>query len=319
MSREQDPDPLIEEAARWIVCLRSGQASDADRRAYQQWRNQDPRHEQLCSQLETRLGVFRIPIDQGISGELLQRALSAPASRRKLLQGALLGVGVMLGAGLLLGGAGTSLAELTADLRTGTAERGSLELPDGSELQLNARSAADIDFDHQRRQVRLLDGELLARIARDASRPFVVQAPQARVHAYGDHLLVRERDGLGHVVALGGALEIVGPTGERLQLPAGHEVSYDRYRFGPIRPSHGSATAWVDGLLEVRDGTLGEVVEALRPWRPGVLRLDPAIASLRVSGLFRLDRPEQILDTLARTLPIRVDRHTDLWVTLSPA
>ncbi|NWA01634.1 FecR domain-containing protein [Pseudomonas gingeri] len=319
MSREQDPDPLIEEAARWIVRLRSGQASDADRRAYQQWRNQDPRHEQLCNQLENRLGVFRTPIDQGISGELLQRALSAPASRRKLLQGALLGVGVMLGAGLLLGDAGTSLAELTADLRTGTAERRSLELPDGSELQLNARSAADIDFDPRRRQVRLLDGELLARVARDTARPFVVQAPQARVHAYGDHLLVRERDGQGHVVALGGAVEIVGPTGERLQLPAGHEVSYDRYRFGPIRLSHGSATAWVDGLLEVRDGTLGEVVEALRPWRPGVLRLDPAIASLRVSGLFRLDRPEQILDTLARTLPIRVARHTDLWVTLSPA
>jgi len=61
------------------------------------------------------------------------------------------------------------------------------------------------------------------------------------------------------------------------------------------------------------------VIEALRPYRPGVLRLDPAIAQLRVSGLFRLDNPQQVLDTLARTLPIRIARHTDLWVTLSPA
>ncbi|WP_273820311.1 FecR domain-containing protein [Pseudomonas asplenii] len=319
MSQEQESDPLIDEAVRWIVQLRSGHASEADRRAYQQWRSQDPRHEQLCTQLETRLGVFQIPIDQGIRGELLQRALTVPTGRRRLLQGALLGVGALVGTGLLLGGSAASLAELTADLRTGTAERRSLELPDGSELQLNARSAADIDFDRQQRRIRLLDGELLARVATDAGRPFVIQAPQARVQAYGNRLLVRERDGLGHVVALGGTLDIFGPAGERLQLPGGHEVSYDRYRFGSVRPSPKGATAWVDGLLEVRDASLGEVIDALRPWRAGVLRLDPAIAPLRVSGLFRLDRPEQTLDTLARTLPIRVARHTDLWVTLGPA
>lgn len=319
MSQEQEADPLIDEAVRWIVQLRSGHASDADRHAYQQWRNQDPRHEQICTQLETRLGVFQIPIDQGIGGELLQRALTVLTGRRRLLQGALLGVGTLLGTGLLLGGAGSPLAELTADLRTGTAQRRSLELPDGSELQLNARSAADIDFSRQQRQVRLLDGELLARVAADSVRPFFIQAPQARVQAYGNRLLVRERDGRGQVVALDGAVEIFGPAGDRLQLPGGHEVTYDRYRFGPVRPSPKGATAWVDGLLEVRDATLGEVIEALRPWRSGVLRLDPAIAPLRVSGLFRLDRPEQILDTLARTLPIRIARHTDLWVTLGPA
>ncbi|AZD23928.1 Fe2+-dicitrate sensor, membrane component [Pseudomonas chlororaphis subsp. aurantiaca] len=319
MSREPSREQLVDDATRWWVLMNSGQASEAERRAYQRWRNADPQHEQLCRQLETRLGVFQVPIAQGVDGELLQRALNAPSSRRKVLQRALLGAGVALGAGALVSQRGLPLAELTADLHTGTGQRQSLTLPDGSELRLNARSAANIDFDRQRRVVHLLDGEVLLNLASDPSRPFFIHTAQTRIQATGSRLLVRERDGQGQATALNGPLDIAGRSGERLQLPGGHEVAYDAFHFGPVRPSRGSATAWVDGLLELRDTPLSEVVEALRPYRRGVLRLDPAIAGLRVSGLFRLDNPQQILDSLARTLPIRVTRHTELWVTLSAA
>ncbi|WP_025805825.1 FecR domain-containing protein [Pseudomonas chlororaphis] len=319
MSHEPSREQLIDDATRWWVLMNSGQASEAERRAYQRWRNADPRHEQLCRQLETRLGVFQVPIAQGVDGELLQQALNAPSSRRKVLQRALLGAGAVLGAGALVSQRGLPLAELTADLHTGTGQRQSLTLPDGSELRLNARSAANIDFDRQRRVVHLLDGEVLLNLASDPSRPFFIHTTQARIQATGNRLLVRERDGQGHATALNGPLDIAGRSGERLQLPGGHEVAYDAFHFGPVRPGRGSATAWVDGLLELRDTPLSEVVEALRPYRRGVLRLDPAIAGLRVSGLFRLDNPQQILDSLARTLPIRITRHTDLWVTLSAA
>ncbi|MCB2253746.1 FecR family protein [Pseudomonas chlororaphis] len=310
---------LIDDATRWWVLMNSGQASEAEHRAYQRWRSEDPLHEQLCRQLETRLGVFQVPIAQGIDGQLLQRALNAPGSRRKVLQRALLGAGVMLGAGALLSQHGLPMAELTADLRTGTGQRQSLTLPDGSQLRLNARSAANIDFDPQRRVVQLLEGEMLLSLARDPARPFFLQTAQVRVQASGSRLLLRERDGQGQATALDGPLDIAGHGGERLQLLGGHEVAYDAFHFGPVYPSRSSATAWVDGLLELRDTPLSEVVEALRPYRRGVLRLDPAIAGLRVSGLFRLDNPQQILDSLARTLPIRITRHTELWVTLSAA
>ncbi|WP_350615375.1 FecR family protein [Pseudomonas sp. HY7a-MNA-CIBAN-0227] len=309
-------DELIDSATRWIVLLRSGQASAADWQRYHQWRAEDPRHEILCQQLETRLDVFQIPLAQGVSGKVLQRALDAPASRRTLLRGALIGAGVVLGASLLAKPLGVPLTELTADVRTGTGERRTVALADGSELLLNARSAADIQFDPQRRLVRLRDGELLVKIANDTSRPFLIQTDQARLRAYGNRLLLREREGQGHVVALNGSLEIYGQNGERLQLMAGHEVSYDRYGFGQVQPSSKGATAWIDGFLQVRDRPLAEVIDALRPYHNGVLRLDPAVAGLRVSGLYRLDNPQQILDTLARTLPIHITRRTGLWVTV---
>lgn len=312
-------DELIDSATRWYVLLRSGQASTGDWQRYEQWRAADPRHDALCRQLETRLGVFQVPQAQGVSGKVLQQALEAPSSRRHVLQVALAGACVAVGAVLLAKPLGLPLTELTADIRTGTGERRTVALDDGSELLLNAQSAADIQFDPQRRLIRLREGELLAKVASDRIRPFLIQTDQARLRAYGTRFLVRERQGQGQVVALNGAVEIDGQHGERLQLAAGHEVHYDRAGFGPVQASSSGATAWVDGFLQVRDRPLAEVIDALRPYHNGVLRLDPAVAGLRVSGLYRLDNPQQILDTLARTLPIHITRRSGFWVTVNAA
>jgi len=319
MNIENQHDDVIDNATRWIVLLRSGHASEADWQAYRQWRAQDPRHEQLCAQLETRLGVFKVPIAQGVSGKVLQQALTTPGtSRRKLLQGALACTGVALGASLL-GSQRTALGELTADVSTGTAERRTVSLPDGSELFLNAKSAVDLDFSGPHRIVRLLDGELRVKVAVNPATPFQLVTPQALIHVLGSDLTVREREGQGLVVALKGALQIARQGLETLQLQTGHEVSYDRYGFSPVRVMSLGAAAWVDGLLEVRDVPLAQIIEALRPYRGGVLRIDPAVAELRVSGMFRLDKTEQVLDTLARTLPIQVLRRSDYWVTVTSA
>lgn len=319
MNIEHQHDGVIDNATRWIVLLRSGHASEADWQAYRQWRAQDPRHEQLCAQLETRLGVFKVPIAQGVSGKVLQQALTTPGtSRRKLLQGALACTGVALGASLLVSQR-TALGELTADVSTGTAERRTVSLPDGSELFLNAKSAVDLDFSGPHRIVRLLDGELRVKVAVNPATPFQLVTPQALIHVLGSDLTVREREGQGLVVALKGALQIVRQGLETLQLQTGHEVSYDRYGFSPVRVMSLGAAAWVDGLLEVRDVPLVQIIEALRPYRGGVLRIDPAVAELRVSGMFRLDKTEQVLDTLARTLPIQVLRRSDYWVTVTSA
>lgn len=319
MNIENQHDDVIDNATRWIVLLRSGHASEADWQAYRQWCAQDPRHEQLCAQLETRLGVFKVPIAQGVSGKVLQQALTTPGtSRRKLLQGALACTGVALGASLLVSQR-TTLGELTADVSTGTAERRTVSLPDGSELFLNAKSAVDLDFSGPHRIVRLLDGELRVKVAVNPATPFQLVTPQALILMLGSDLTVREREGQGLVVALKGALQIARQGLETLQLQTGHEVSYDRYGFSPVRLMSLGAAAWVDGLLEVRDVPLAQIIEALRPYRGGVLRIDPAVAELRVSGMFRLDKTEQVLDTLARTLPIQVLRRSDYWVTVTSA
>ncbi len=63
---------------------------------------------------------------------------------------------------------------------------------------------------------------------------------------------------------------------------------------------------------------LAWVAEAFRPHLPGILQLD-AIAGNRASGLFPLDDMHTSLDMLGRSLPIRVLRYSDYWISLRPA
>lgn len=313
MSHEQER--LLEQATRWIVLLRSGQASEAERQAFLAWRARDPRHDDLCLRLERTLGVFQVPIAQGVDGGVLQRALEAPSSRRKVLQRALLGAGLMIGGGWSLA---PSFESLSADFSTGIGQRQTVQLEDGSELVLNAQSAADVHFDERRRLLKWREGEGLIHVAADR-RPFVLSTSGGEVYARDARVLLRDRDARCRVGAMDRAVQIVTRGGDRLQLQPGQEVSFDRYRFGLVETLRSGDSAWVNGLLEVRDRPLSEVIEALRPYRHGVLRLEPAIAGLRVSGLYRLDQSDVVLEALGRTLPIRINRRSDYWVTVSAA
>ncbi len=316
MSRDQSA--LIEQASEWLVLLRSGNASQEDLQAFAAWRARDSRHQQLWDNLEKTLEVFRVPAVQGLRGDQLQRTLNAAgSSRRQLLRGALAGAGVAIGVGLLANQR-WPLGELSADIATATGQRQRLTLDDGSELVLNARSAVDIDFTPQRRLLRVRAGEVQVRVA-DDSRPLVVANPFGQIGSQGGQLQVRLSEERCSALAMNAPLELATFGGERRTLGSRQQISFNQYSFGPATPLLGGEGAWVDGLLEVRNQALGDVLEALRPYRNGVLRVDPAVASLRVSGLYRLDDSDQVLDTLARTLPIRIARRSDLWVSVGPA
>ncbi|MNV58951.1 fec operon regulator FecR [compost metagenome] len=63
---------------------------------------------------------------------------------------------------------------------------------------------------------------------------------------------------------------------------------------------------WTEGVLDVRDDPLGDVIAALRPWRKGLIRISPAAARLRVFGVFHLRDNMQALQALVDTQPITV-------------
>jgi transmembrane sensor len=64
---------------------------------------------------------------------------------------------------------------------------------------------------------------------------------------------------------------------------------------------------------------LSEVVQALRPYRHGFIRISPAAARLQVLGAFPLDDSDRVLDALEQTLPIRVTRHGGWLVSIEAA
>ncbi|PBD21189.1 iron dicitrate transport regulator FecR, partial [Pseudomonas aeruginosa] len=82
-------------------------------------------------------------------------------------------------------------------------------------------------------------------------------------------------------------------------------------------PAEGGESAWLDGRLEVRDRPLGEVLEALRAYRRGIISVADDAAALRVSGIYPLDDSGAALALLEQSLPIRLDYHGPYWVSIA--
>ncbi|MGE1135135.1 hypothetical protein ACQJ0E_19775, partial [Bacillus velezensis] len=64
--------------------------------------------------------------------------------------------------------------------------------------------------------------------------------------------------------------------------------------------------AWQDGMVEFDGDTLAQAVEEFNRYRPTPLVIgDPAIASLRVGGAFRLDRSQDFVEALESGFGVR--------------
>jgi transmembrane sensor len=64
---------------------------------------------------------------------------------------------------------------------------------------------------------------------------------------------------------------------------------------------------------------LDELVTELSRYRNGLVRVDPSVAALRVSGAFPIGDSERTLDMLVSTYPVdAVQRLRGYWITLIP-
>ncbi len=313
-------DALTERAVDWIVLLTSGQASDQDRQRFERWLASHPEHARAWAEVD---GIMRQPLAQ-LRGAADAAPGPARAARAALLQGsgldrrrvlklALLFSGVSAGA--LMADRYIPLAGLSATYSTHTGERRTYTLEDGTMLTLNARSAADVRYDGMRRTVVLRQGGLYAETRSD-SRPFVVQTRFGAVTGGESHLAVIQFDAYAMASALESTLVLHPEHGSPLALPQAGTAAFDRDR--AWQRDDAAQASWRNGILSVRDARLAEVIEQLRAYQPGVIRLSPEAAALRVFGVFPLDDPRQTLLALGETLPIQVRRYGP-WLTLVDA
>lgn len=309
------PDEVIvDEAAQWMALLQSGHASPEEYQAFQQWRNVDPRRGEIFGAMGAGLGVLNNDRLRQLPRNSLLHTLNAPSGRRRFLRNALSLAGVVSTAALVarLGNGWLQPGMLS----TGTGERLSLTLIDGSALMLDARSQVVERFDQQRRLLQLLDGKVWVDVARDARRPFVVETAQGQMRALGTRFLVEQGEGQTSISMLHSQVEIRTRSGAVQVIRAGERALFDADRVLALQPTSDAESAWTQGLLEVRDQPLGNVIESLRNYRRGIIRISPAAAALRLSGIFPLDDTDRTLQLLAASLPVLIDYHSPYWVNI---
>lgn len=309
-------ESVLDQALNWMVALQSGTSSAAEQQACQHWRNENPQHELAWQRLaglsrDMRLNTHVLTAPG--ARQLLQ-ARSA-VSRRTLLKG-FAGLSVATALGLSVRER-VLLPELFSDYHTATGERRHVRLAEGGELQLDTRTAVDVEG----ARLALNLGRLL--LANGASETRAIKTangwirPAALSRLIISHGLPRQQG--TQVQMLSGSALVEPLHGPRTHVDAGQQLSFNSLLSGPPTRVPPTAEAWTQGLLIVERMPLGEVLEQLDRYRRGLLRCDLAVAGLQVSGSFSLDQPEASLDLLAKVLPVRVQRVWGYLATVVPA
>ena len=315
-------EDVQQQAAEWLTVLMSGEASEAQHAAWQRWREADPEHERAWQHIDAVSrrfnGLHRSAAAQALAGTQQQ---AVNGKRRQLLAW----LGVAAGGGMLAAqtGAWDGVRALRADYRTATGERREVVLDDGSVLSLNTGSAVNVRFDDNHRLIELLAGEILVASGHGAgsAAPLVVATREGLVRALGTRFVVRQQDGVSTVEVLESAVEIRprDSAGAPLLLAAGRGVAFSRHAPDAPHAIDAYADAWSRGQLIVDDVTLGDFLVDLARYRPGVIDCAPAVAQLRLSGVFPLADTQRILNMLPNSLPVQVRSRTRYWVTVEPA
>lgn len=305
---------VVEQASHWLMLHWGGPLEDEAQRRFAAWQAADPEHRRAWERLQRLQGTLA-GVPAGTARTVLREL--PDARRRQALK--LLGLLLMAGGSGYLAQAHLPWREALADLRSGTGERLRHDLPDGSRLELNSGSAVDIRFDAQQRRIRLLAGELLLTSGRDPApypRPLVVETAAGDVQALGTRFCVREIDGGSRVDLYQGELEIRPRRTAARRLQAGRQLWFSADEMGHTRPADLDAIAWTEGRLVAERMPLGRFVAELARHRPGVLRCDPAVAGLPLTGVFPLADTDRVLAALQRSLPVEVHAVTRYWVTV---
>nr|WP_314532257.1 FecR domain-containing protein [uncultured Pseudomonas sp.] len=307
-TQASDPRQAVRAAAQWLALLESGAANEQDRANLQRWRDTCATHE-LAWQKAQALRQRFADLPSGLALSSLDRPDPA---RRKVLKRALGAVALVPAAWLI--SRQLPLDTWRADLHTAVGERKKVQLADGSALQLNTASAVDVDL--QARRVKLIEGELSLRVPSDP--PLTIQTRFGNVVVSQSEVCVRQDARGCRVSVYNGAVQLQPLRGPALALRAGQQVSLQAAGAGSITAFDTLAPGWREGVLMAKDQPLGDFLRELSTYRPGVLRWEPELENLRVTGSFRPDDTDRVLALLAASLPLEVHSRTRYWVTLLP-
>jgi transmembrane sensor len=210
---------------------------------------------------------------------------------------------------------------------TALGEQRALELPDHSHLVLDARTRLRVRFSADARTVELLEGQAQFSVAKDPTRPFKVEAGAKTIVAVGTVFDVAYIDREIQVAMVEGRVVVL-PNGRNdaastagadagggrapstLELSAGEslQVSPDGRSAVLHDADLEAATAWRRGKVVFRNETLAGAVRRLNRYsRQQVVIDDPALASMRVNGVFDSGDAQGFADAMQAYLSLAVD------------
>jgi transmembrane sensor len=234
---------------------------------------------------------------------------------------------------------------------TALGEQRSLALSDGSTVELNSLSRIRIRYGEHDRTVDLLQGQALFHVAKDTTRPFIVDIGQTRVRAVGTQFDVyRKTDGT-IVTVVEGRVAILKeghpsgpkPEGKRglrdsapgtevadfaqqegegaIFLTAGEQITVSpKTARKTLHPNLAGATSWTQRQLVFDSASFADVAEEFNRYNERKLVINAsALDTLHISGVFSSTDPASLIRFLRDRPGLRVtETPTEIRVEEGP-
>jgi transmembrane sensor len=215
-----------EAAIYWVLQHDRGDLTAAEQASFDAWLAASETHARAFRKANGVWDVFdQADADPHLTA-LRQAALATRPARRRWIPAVGAGIAASLAAAAVLLPGQLQLADGSAQapgnevaaasapqpaaIRFSTAkgERRTVQLPDGTRVTLNTDTAVALAYTPNSRLVRLTRGQALFEVAKDASRPFTVEAAGRRVTALGTIFEVRLDPGRMKVVLVEGRVVV---------------------------------------------------------------------------------------------------------------
>jgi transmembrane sensor len=306
------------QAAEWFVRLSNPAVSFADIEAFQAW-CEDPRNRSAFEAVETLWAQSGV-----LAGDPEIQSALALIPRRKIERAkSALPWTAALGGGLLAVSAAAAWILLAPQTYSAPEfSRRTIELEDGSVVQLDAGARISARFDGRSRRLSLLRGRALFDVAKDPSRRFVVQAGGTKVLALGTRFVVNRDKDSTSVALIEGRLEVRkarrGTAAASWILGPGEGVPVSGGPVEPIDPAR--IEDWADGRFVFRAIPLDEAAAEMNRYARRAVRVEAGpLSRSPISGAFEAGQEEAFAYAAAEALALVVVTAPDGGLVLKAA
>ena len=306
-----------EAAIAWFLRMQQMDIEHPDRSKFEAWLMLDASHQQAYQAVSEVWEGFDSTSDlKSLDAAMAQKAFLEQQRSRKLSQSITGVLSILLIAVFSLFGYHTWQAQPTLEI-VAIAEVGQVKaqtLEDGTKLNINANSEVEVTYYRNKRLVKLNRGEVIFEVARDESRPFIVDSGYGRITVLGTRFAVnrlqkRTRVSVDHGRVQFEAVDANGSVSQSPLILKNGEVAELQQNQMPKRTAQcaSDAFSFAKGTISFDKAGLDEIAETLSRYRKPAVRLQSSLEDdTQITAVIKVQDIEKFIANLPDMAAVQV-------------
>ncbi|WP_130802947.1 FecR family protein [Acinetobacter ihumii] len=313
---------IINEASECLITLSSGDFSQDDLARLEQWKQQSPEHLKTFEELQQFLSQMDLLKAQSLQSQhpIVQKMILRKTTAKKKSASLLWGSSLIIAMIAVWIVSQLPYQRWNADHSTQAQQWKQNILSDQSAIEMAGQTAYNQQYNLDQRKIHLFKGNILVNVAKDHTRPFVVDLGDIQVQALGTQFIVNYDHNQAHVSMIESKTKIysVHHQFEPIVLETGQSFNFDgkQVHIEPVHPDI-LRKSWQSKKLVVNDMALDQVLDMLESYQSSRYIFNhKTLSQYRVNAVLPLDDPNAAMQLLKEQLHLNTYAVGDLFTVI---